>query len=313
MTNHHYNLFSATLRFACGGARIAGFVVVLAMLFAHSPGARAQLLLDESPAKTLGADIVERRGQFVPQNLTFTDAAGRSVTLGDYIDGEMPVILVLGYYDCPLLCTLVFNGVQDAVNGIPFDLGDDFRIVTVSFDHTNTTDMARAKQDAFLAGYKDEIPDEKNGWVFLTADASNARALAESVGYAYAYLPESGEFAHAACITLLTDKGKVSSYLYGTTFPPQQLRLALVDAADGKIGGFFDSVFLHYCYIYDPNANSYVISAMAMMRIAGALTVLAIGSSLTFLFWSSSRVRRRAAHTHSPTSTLTTPASGLSS
>ncbi|TVQ30667.1 MAG: SCO family protein [Phycisphaeraceae bacterium] len=269
-------------------ARIVRLAVcaVAAFVFGAGQLAWAQLLLDEHPAETLGAGIDERRGEQVPLDLTFKDARGRSVTLGDYFDGERPVVLVIGYYDCPLLCTLIFNGAQAGFNDIAFTLGQEYRAVSISFDHTNTTAMARERQAAAHVGYARYI--EEDAWPFLTADASNARKLCESVGYRYVYMPDVDEFSHAAVIMILTPDGVISNYLYGIKYPPRQLRLALMEAADGQIGSLFDRI-LFYCHIWDPRKGSYVLHAFRVMQISAALTALVLGAGIGWLFFTGSR------------------------
>lgn len=266
--------------------------LALGALLAAAPALRAQQLAEKPPAEALGTQLTEKRGEKIPLDLEFTDAQGKPVRLRDYFDGKRPVVLILGYYTCPLLCTVVFNGAQKAFNEVPFTLGDEYRALNVSFDHTNATADAAGRQAAMQAGYKADVPPR--AWDFLTSDAANARRLAEAVGYHYVYLPESGEFSHPAAIVVLTPDGTVSNYLYGVSFPAKQLRLALLDAADGKIGGVFDRILL-YCYHFDPSANSYTLQAFRVMQVAGVATVVLLGGAIGYLFWSGAR-RKAALH-----------------
>lgn len=284
--------------------------LLLAALLCASPAVRAQQLLDKPPAEKLGTQLTEKRGDKIPLDLEFTDAQGKPVMLRDYFDGKRPVVLILGYYTCPLLCTVVFNGAQKAFNEVAFTLGDEYRAVTVSFDHTNTTAEAAGRQAAMLAGYKTDVAPKS--WDFLTSDAANARKLADAVGYHYVYLPESGEFSHPAAIVILTPDGTVSNYMYGVSFPAKQLRLALLDAADGKIGGIFDKILL-YCYHFDPKANTYALQAFRVMQVAGLATVVLLGGAIGYLFWSGSRRKAAPRAAAGDTGeTLATPEQGRS-
>lgn len=242
-------------------------------------------------------DVLEKRGDALPLDLTFTNARGETVLLRDYFDGRRPVVLVLGYYDCPLLCDLVFNKTLSAFKELNLTLGDDYRALTVSFDHTNTTAEASGKQAAMLAGYDGEQGEEP--WAFLTASAGNARAIADAVGYEYKFLPETGEFSHPAAIVIVSPDGVVSNYLYGVQFPERQLRLALLDAADGRIGGVFDKILL-FCYHYDPDASSYALAARKVMTVGAVTTAVLLGGALGALFWNDRRRSRRVDGAETP-------------
>lgn len=285
--------------------RIGAFVAALAAAGAVAAPASAQVLQKELPEAMQGVDVFEKRGQSLPLDLTFTNARGEDVLLRDYFDGRRPVVLVLGYYDCPLLCDLVFNKTLSALKTLKLTLGDDYRAVTVSFDHTNTTAEAAGKQAAMLAGYDGEVGEAP--WAFLTASAGNARAVADAVGYQYKYLPETGEFSHPAAIVIVSPDGVVSNYLYGVEFPERQMRLALLDAADGKIGGVFDKILL-FCYHYDPDASSYALAARKVMTVGAIATAVILGSVLGALIWNDRRRSRRDGDTGSPARTSPAPA-----
>lgn len=289
---------------ASRSARRALLLLAGAALCAAPARATAQTLQSEVPEPMRGVDVAERRGESLPLNLEYTDARGRTVRLADYFDGRRPVVLLLGYYDCPLLCDVVFNKTLQAFKSLKLTLGEDYRAVTISFDHTNTTAQAAGKQAAMLAGYDGERGEAP--WAFLTSSATNAKAIAEAVGYTYKYLPESGEFSHPAAIVVVSPDGVVSNYLYGVQFPERQMRLALLDAADGKVGDFFDKVLL-YCYHYDPAAGSYAIQARKVMNIAGALTAIGLGSVIAGLFWMERRRRRAGAADASTTNHSASP------
>ena len=274
---------------ALGRRRAIGLVLGLALSGAVGAPAPGQVLQDELPEEMQGVDVEEKRGDTLPLDLTFTDARGETVLLGDLFDGELPVVLILGYYDCPLLCDLVFNKTLSAFKELNLTLGEDYRAVTISFDHTNTTADAAGKQAAMLAGYDGEQGERP--WAFLTASASNERAVSEAVGYTYKYHPETGEFSHTAAIVIVSPEGVVSNYLYGVQFPERQLRLALLDAADGRVGGVFDKILL-WCYYYDPDAGSYALMGRRVMTIGAITTAIALAGFIAGLFLWERRKRR---------------------
>ena len=224
----------------------------------------------------------------VPLDLPFVDEHGRDVKLGDYF-GTRPVVLVLAYYNCPMLCTLVLNGSISALQTLSFDAGADFEYVVVSFDPGDTPVMARAKKESYLPRYGRERGEA--GLHFLTGRPSSIEALTTAVGFRYAYDPAIGQFAHPSLITVLTPGGRISRYLYGFDFPPYDLRLALVEAGEGRIGSAVDHVLL-YCYHYDPASGKYGVAILNVVRLGGLLTLAAIG---TFVLMSRRSERRHEA------------------
>lgn len=257
---------------------------VAAALAAPAPIARAQILLDKLP-QIENVGIVEHRGDQVPTHLVFTDTLGRAVTLGEYFDGKRPVMLVMAYYDCPLLCTLVLNRVQRALREMKWTAGEDFRVLTVSFDHTNTATMAREKQSQYLSGYARGVGD--SAWPFLIGDVENIRALTSAVGYHYKFLPESGEYSHPAALIFLTPEGKVHNYIEKLDFNAGETQLALAEAAEGRIGTLFDRV-VHFCFRYDPKTGQYTADAFNIMRIGATGCALGLTGLIIAL------ARRRA-------------------
>ena len=243
------------------------------------------------PRELEGVDIVERLGAAVPTDLRFTDESGRAVTLAELLHGERPVILTLNYYRCPMLCTLVLNGLVEALRGVEWKLGDRYDVVTVSIDPTETPELARAKRDSYLASYGS--PAAPGSWRFLTGQEAEIRRLADAVGFQYRRVEATGDYAHAAAIFVLTPDGRVSRYLYGVRFEPATLRLALVEASEGRLGNVLDRVIL-YCYHYDSAAGKYAPTAMRIMRIGGALTVIVLGAVVLSLWRADARRRRYA-------------------
>ncbi len=236
-------------------------------------------------------DIVEHLGSTIPLDLRFTEQTGRSVTLREYFGQGKPVILMLGYYDCPMLCNMVFNGVADGVKGLQWTPGTEFTMLTISINPKETAPLAFAKKQNYLK-YMGR-PDAENGWSFFVGEESQSKALAEAIGFKYVYDSVSGEYGHAACAYVLTEDGTISRYLYGIEFPSRDLKFALLEASQGKIGTTIDRLLL-FCYHYDPAAKGYVLFAQNVMKIGGGLTVLFLGTLLTGLFIRERRARRKS-------------------
>jgi protein SCO1/2 len=225
-------------------------------------------------------------GETVPLDLAFTDETGKSVKLSDYF-GRKPVVLSLVYYQCPMLCTISLNGLAAALEVLSFVPGQEFEVVTVSFDPTESPTLAAAKKQAYMARYR--RPEAHAGWHFLTGPRESVEALTRAVGFRYVWDEATKQFAHPAGLLVLTPGGKISHYLFGVEYAPKDLRLALVDAAGGKIGNAADQLLL-YCYQYDPQTGRYSASILNLVRLAGALTVLGLGA---FILTASRRRRPR--------------------
>jgi len=208
----------------------------------------------------------------VPLDLPFKDEAGRNVRLGDFF-GKRPVILTLVYYECPMLCTQVLNGLASTLGVLTFNVGQEFDIVTVSFDPKETPALAAAKKAAYLDRYK--RPGADKGWHFLTGGDKSIEALTKAVGFRYVYNQSIDQYAHVSGIMVLTPGGRLSRYFYGIEYGPRDLRLALIEAADQKIGTPVDQLLL-YCFHYDPKSARYSLAIMRLVRTAGLTTVLAL-------------------------------------
>jgi protein SCO1/2 len=180
-----------------------------------------------------------------------------------------------------MLCTQILNGMDRSLKNIPMSIGTDFNIVTVSIDPTEKPVLAEAKQELYAGMYG--RPGAAEGWHFLTGNEPEIKRLADAVGFRYAYDPDSKQFAHASAIILLTPEGKISRYLYGINYPERDLRLALVDASEGRIGSPVDAVLL-FCYHYDPHTGKYGLLISRVIQLSGFLTVLLLGIALIFLF-----------------------------
>jgi protein SCO1/2 len=252
---------------------------VIAMPATAQPGAGPLSIPPPGPAALERLPILkdvridQRLDAQIPLDLPFVDENGRDVRIGDYF-GKRPVVLALVYYECPMLCTLVLNGLTGSLEGINFDAGREFDVVAVSFDPGETPALAAEKKKLYLGRYGRSGAAE--GWHFLTGRKDAIDRLTDAVGFHYVYDPAIDQFAHPAAITVLTPAGRVSRYLYGIEYAPRDLRLALVEAASGKIGSLVDQALL-YCYHYDPLSGKYGVAIMNVIRLAGALTVLALG------------------------------------
>ncbi len=229
---------------------------------------------DARPAALRDVAFDQRLDQQVPLGLAFRDEAGRTIRLADYF-GQKPVILTLVYYKCQDLCPLLLDGVVRSLRALSFDIGNQFNMVTVSFDPSDNPALAAAKKKDFIRQYS--RPGAAAGWHFLTADQSSIRSLTRSVGFRYTYDAHTGRFAHSAGVVLLTPRGKISRYFYGIEFSPRDLRLGLIEAAAGKIGSPIDQLLL-FCYHYDPITGKYGLLITNVIRLAGAATVLILGA-----------------------------------
>ncbi len=231
----------------------------------------------------------------VPANLVFTDETGKSVVLGDYFGHGRPVILNLGYYQCPMLCSELLQGLVGSMKPLAFNLGKDFEVVTVSFDPRETTEMAAAKKRDILKRYGREGSEQ--GWHFLTGKAEEINALTKSVGYQYQFDPRTEQYAHAAAIVMLTPDRRISGYFYGVEFSPKDLRLGLVQASQNRIGNIGDQVLL-YCYHYDPRTGKYGAVISNILKLGGGLTLLILGTFMFIMFRTDHREGRLSSHRH---------------
>jgi protein SCO1 len=224
--------------------------------------------------KEIGID--QRLDAPLPLDTPVRDEAGRERRLGDYF-GKRPVVLAFVYYNCPMLCTQVLNGLVGALNVMSLDAGADFDVVAISFDARETAAMAAAKKDAYLTRYKH--PNAAEGWHFLTADAPAIARLTHAAGFRFRYDPARDQFAHASAVMVATPEGRLARYFYGIEYPPRDLRLGLVEASSGKIGTPVDQVLL-YCFHYDPTAGKYGFVILRGIRIAGLATLALLGFGL---------------------------------
>jgi len=240
------------------------------------------------PKELVGVDIEERPGALLPADVKLRDQEGRDVTLGSYLDGEHPVILVLAYYECPMLCSMVVNGLMLGMKGLAWTAGKEYRVVVVSFDPRDTPETARKKRASYLGAYGRPVPER--GWEFLVGEEAEVRRVADAVGFRYRWEEETKQYAHAAGAFVFTPDGKLSRTLYGLNYSAKDLELSLLEASQGKLATAWGRVLL-FCFHYDPAENKYVLATRRLMKAGGAFTVLGIGGMLLG-FWR--RERRRA-------------------
>ncbi|HET9550343.1 MAG TPA: SCO family protein [Candidatus Binatia bacterium] len=244
--------------------------LVIALVLALVSMARAHD--NTRPAALREVAFDQKLAEQVPLDLSFRDERGNEVRLSDYF-GRKPVILNFVYYKCRDLCPLLLDGLVRSLRALSFDIGNQFAVLTVSFDPHDSAALADAKNKEFLSRYA--RPGAADGWHFLTGTEDSIQKLASAVGFHYNYDAQTGEFAHATGIVLLTPAGKVSRYYYGIDFSPRDLRLGLIEAAEARIGTPIDQLLL-FCFHYDPVTGKYGLLITNVIRLAGGLTVLLV-------------------------------------
>jgi protein SCO1/2 len=240
------------------------------------------------PASLQGVGFDQKVNEPVPPELEFRDEEGRLVRLGDYFHGK-PVILVLAWYRCPMLCTEVLNGLVRAMLDMPFDAGKEYEVLTVSFDPRETAELAAAKKAMYVERYGRAGAEE--GWHFLTGTQESIDSLTRAVGFRYRYDAKKDQFAHASGIVILGPTGKIFRYFLDIRYSPRDLRLSLVEASQNRIGTAADQVLL-YCFHYDPLEGKYGAVILNILRLSGALTVLVVGTGVGLLWWRERRAAR---------------------
>lgn len=238
-----------------------------------------------------GVGIDQRMGAQIPVDVTLQDESGRPINMSELVDGK-PTILTLVYYECPMLCGQVLNGLLTTLDKLSMSAGHEFRIVTLSIDPHETPELASRKKETFLERYDRE--GARDGWRFLTGDQDAIRSIADAVGFRYKYDPATRQFAHAAGIMVLAPGGKVARYYFGIEYPVTDLRLGLVEASAGKIGSTVDQLLL-LCFHYDPTRGRYGFVIMSALRAAGIVTVLAVAVSIIIMLRRDRHAHRRPA------------------
>ena len=244
-------------------------VAVLSAVFSATAAAQQFGL----PAMVKGVGIDQNLNAQLPLELTFKDDTGQTVRLGQYFR-EKPVVLALVYYECPMLCDMVLNGMTHSMEQLSLNLGSDYQVVTVSFNPHETWQLAAAKKANYVEKYQRQ--GAVQGWHFLTGQEDNIKKLADTAGFHYKYDPITKQYAHASGIMVITPDGKISKYFYGIEYKPRDLRLGLVEASQDKIGTLADQVLL-FCFHYDPATGRYGAVIANVTRVLGSATVLLLG------------------------------------
>jgi len=268
---------------------VLGVVLLLTVLpaFAQGLAEKPGLPASAKPGLLSKIGLDQRLNHHVPLDLPFVDDHAKDVRLGDFF-GKRPVLLVLAYYECPMLCTQVLNGVTGALSTLNFDVGREFDVVVVSINPKEGPGLAAQKKKAYVERYR--RPHTADGWHFLTGPQESISKLAESVGFRYAFDDEIGQFAHAAGFEVLTPRGVIARYFYGIEFAPRDIKFGVMEASEERIGSPIDNALL-LCYHYDPTTGRYGTAAIEAVRIGAVATVAAF---LTFLFVSLRRERLAA-------------------
>ena len=275
---------AVTIKAVLGASLLAGVVAA-----AQPPSAfardgskpAAQAAVDD--LKNVGID--QRLDQELPLDLQFKDEAGKTVKLGDYFHSGRPVILNLVYYTCPMLCGEELAGMSSALGVLKFTPGNEYEVVTVSFNPDDTPETATAKKKIYIDRMNERLEKKTDGagWHFLTGQQEEIKQLADAVGFHYKRDAATGQFIHSAAIMIVTPQGKLAQYYYGVEYSPKDLRLGLIEASRNKIGNLVDQVTL-YCYHYDPQNGRYGAAISNILRLGGAATMLLLGGLLIVMY-----------------------------
>lgn len=246
---------------------------------------------NEPPAAVQNLEIIPRLGETIDLGLPFFDETGKIVSLKKYFDGRRPVLLVMSYYGCPMLCGLILNAVRDSLAGLDWLPGENFQILAISFDPKEKYTLAAAKKQSIIASVENTQwqTAAAKGWHFLADTNASAQKLAGQIGFRYRWVEEEKQFAHGAAIFLLSPEGKLTRTIFGIDYAPRDLKLGLLEASAGKVGSVAEKILL-FCYHYDPKENKYALLATRLMKLGGALTLVVVGGIYASLVW---RKRRR--------------------
>jgi protein SCO1/2 len=232
-------------------------------------GHQTGIVASNVPPQFKAVTFAQRLNERLPLDATFRDERGQTVRLGDYF-GDKPIVLAFVYYQCPMLCSQTLNGISSALKALPFTPGDEFDIVIVSFDPRDTPETAAAKKQAHLQHWSSQATTA--GWHFLTGDEATIRQVTSAAGFTYQWDEKSGQYAHVSGLLTLTPDGRLSRYFYGVEYSPRELRMALVESGEGRVGSPVEELLL-YCFQYDPTSGRYGVVVMNVVRLGGLLTV----------------------------------------
>lgn len=243
------------------------------------------------PLKKVG--IEQRLGENLPLSAEFKDENGKIVKLGDYFGKGRPVIIALVYYECPMLCNQVLNGLTGSLKGVSFDAGKEFDVVAVSFDakEFDKPELSKNKKVSYMERYG--RPNTADGWHFLTGTQASIDAITEATGFKYEWDDKSDQFAHGSAIMIATPAGKLSRYFYGIDYAPRDVKLGIMESAESKVGTVADELML-YCFHYDPASGKYGFQILRVLRLTAIATLLGMGL-MGFVFWRRNKSRNGSA------------------
>ena len=250
------------------------------------------------PRDVRDVTVQQNLGGQIPKTLSLVDSQGRKVKSARYFDGEIPTIVTLNYSDCPMLCSVQLNALTESLDELDLKLGEDFRVLTVSIDPKEPTRKIRETKQRYVGLLRNQSRADE-GWAFCTASQAVITKLTDVLGFRYTYDEATGEYYHAAMLAFVSPDGVITRYSLAVNFPPDQLKLALVEAGDGQVGGAVDQ-FILWCYSFDPNKNSYVPQAWRIMRLGGALTLVLMLLVLTPYWIGRKRHPREGCSAHPP-------------
>ncbi len=259
---------------------LAGALYLGTMLCVMTGIGVTQTVQDSLPELTK-IDVKPNMGKDIPLELSFRNTRNEETLLKEYFQPGKPVIMALAYSNCPMLCSLVLDGLFEGINGLEWLPGEKYRVLTVSIDPEETATDAARRKDSYLSRFKIRPPEE--GWEFLTGEEKNIKMLADALGFRYYYDEEIQQYAHPAVVFILTGDGKISRYHFGLDYPARDLKFSLMEASQGNIGSTFDKMIL-YCFRFDPEAKGYVLFAANLMRLSGGITLVLVIIGLA-LFW----------------------------
>jgi len=243
----------------------------------------------ELPTSLNGVGLTQNLGETIPLDIVFKNEVGELVPLSTYFGSDKPIVLNFVYHNCPMLCSVVLESLTETLKLIPWIPGTEYEVLSISFSSVETPEMAAATKSRIML--KLNKPDAEEGWHFLTGSAESIASLTEAVGFEFKWVESTQEFAHPSALIFLSDSGIITRYINGINYPSADVRQAIVEASDGKVGSALDQVLL-FCYRYDPDSNSYVLHATNLMRLGGLFTLVVIGFGL-LIFWRRERSRQK--------------------
>ncbi len=248
----------------------------------YDPG-KSQVTSNGIPKALKTVGIEQNLNGQIPLDAKFKDSTGKEIKLGDYFGKEKPVVLALVYYECPMLCNEVLNGLTGSLKGISFDVGKEYDVVAISFDsrENEKPNLTKNKKEAYVERYN--RPDSADGWHFLTGEQSEIDKVTEAVGFKYTFDEETNQFAHAGGIMVITPEGKISRYFYGIDYAPKDVKFGIMESSENKIGSPADQLYL-YCFHYDPSTGKYGFAILNLLRMMAVGTLLGLGT-MFFVFW----------------------------